>query len=133
MDRKTDLGELIESSLRHSIEKVLVTQTFDFDNFIRKVNKPVVIMFVGVNGTGKTTAIARIAHRLKKEHISCVLAARTCSGRVSRCIANAMARPINSTKIRVIVTSNRIILIAGANSSTSGMTVATDQPVIGIG
>ena len=32
-------------------------------------------MFVGVNGTGKTTAIAKIASRLKKANISCVLAA----------------------------------------------------------
>lgn len=75
VDRKTDLDQLIEIALRRSIEKVLVTQTFDFDEFIRKSKKPVVIMFVGVNGTGKTTAIARIAYRLKEQHITCVLAA----------------------------------------------------------
>jgi fused signal recognition particle receptor len=75
IDRKTDLEQLIETALRHSIERVLITQTFDFDGFIKKSKKPVVVMFVGVNGTGKTTAIARIAHRLKKQHISCVLAA----------------------------------------------------------
>ena len=75
VDRKTDLDQLIEKALRHSIERILITQTFDFDGFIRKSKKPVVVMFVGVNGTGKTTAIARIAHRLKKQHITCVLAA----------------------------------------------------------
>ncbi len=75
LDRKTDMEVLVENALRHSIEKVLVTQTFDFDRFIKGANKPIVIMFVGVNGTGKTTAIARIAHRLKEQHITCVLAA----------------------------------------------------------
>jgi len=75
VERKTDLDGLIEDALRHSIERVLLTQTFDFDSFVARTPKPVVIMFVGVNGTGKTTAIGRIAHRLKKQHISCVLAA----------------------------------------------------------
>lgn len=75
VDRKTDLDDLIESALRRSIEKVLETRHLDFDAFIENTEKPVVIMFVGVNGTGKTTAIARIAHRLKENHISCVLAA----------------------------------------------------------
>ncbi|MBN1390668.1 MAG: signal recognition particle-docking protein FtsY [Candidatus Thermoplasmatota archaeon] len=75
VDRKTQIEELIEGSLKNSISKVLRTQTFDFDDFVTKAEKPVVIMFVGVNGTGKTTAIARIAYRLKKMNISCVLAA----------------------------------------------------------
>jgi fused signal recognition particle receptor len=34
-----------------------------------------VLMFVGVNGTGKTTVIAKIVHRLQKQHFSCVMAA----------------------------------------------------------
>jgi fused signal recognition particle receptor len=75
VERKTDLDSLIENALRHSIERILLTQTFDFDRFVASTPKPVVIMFVGVNGTGKTTAIGRIAHRLKKQHISCVMAA----------------------------------------------------------
>ncbi|MGA1820569.1 MAG: signal recognition particle-docking protein FtsY [Thermoplasmatota archaeon] len=75
LDRKTDIENTIENALRHSISRVLVTQTFDFDEFVRSSEKPVVIMFVGVNGTGKTTAIGRIAYRLKKKNISCVMAA----------------------------------------------------------
>ena len=42
---------------------------------IEQHTKPVVLMFVGVNGTGKTTAIARIAHRYKQKGYSLVLAA----------------------------------------------------------
>jgi len=75
VDRKTDLDNIIENALRHSIGRVLETQSFDFDEFVRKTQKPVVIMFVGVNGTGKTTAIGRIAYRLKMNNISCVMAA----------------------------------------------------------
>ena len=37
--------------------------------------KPTVILVIGVNGVGKTTSIAKIAHRLKEEGKSVVLAA----------------------------------------------------------
>jgi len=38
-------------------------------------NQPYVIIFLGVNGTGKTTTMAKIAHYLKKQNISSVAAA----------------------------------------------------------
>lgn len=40
-----------------------------------KESKPLVILFVGVNGVGKTTSIAKVASFLQKNNISCVLAA----------------------------------------------------------
>ncbi|MGB9882010.1 MAG: signal recognition particle-docking protein FtsY [Methanomassiliicoccales archaeon] len=67
--------DAIELALKSSIEKVLKRSEFDFDQFIATRQKPVVLMFVGINGTGKTTAIAKIAHRLQKNGMSCVLAA----------------------------------------------------------
>ena len=73
--RGADFEKAINESLRSSIFKILDTATLDFDDFIQNAEKPVIIMFVGVNGTGKTTSIARIAHRLKKQGKSCVLAA----------------------------------------------------------
>lgn len=75
VDRKTELDEMIENALKRSIRRILDQQTFDFDKFLATTKKPIVIMFVGVNGTGKTTAIGRIGHLLKKKHITCVLAA----------------------------------------------------------
>jgi fused signal recognition particle receptor len=75
VDRKTDLDQLIEDALRNSIRRVLATQKFDFNSFLKNTKKPITIMFVGVNGTGKTTAIARIAYMLKNMNITCILAA----------------------------------------------------------
>lgn len=71
--------EIVERVLRNAIRRVLSVQTLDFDAFIERkmaegVN-PIVIMFVGVNGTGKTTSIGRIAHRLQQKGIHPVLAA----------------------------------------------------------
>ena len=42
---------------------------------IKYEEKPFVIAFFGINGSGKTTTIAKIADLLKKNKISCVLAA----------------------------------------------------------
>jgi fused signal recognition particle receptor len=72
-------AEVVEAVLRTAIKQVLEGGKIDFDEFVderlKQDKRPVVIMFVGVNGTGKTTTIAKIAHRLKKRGISCVLAA----------------------------------------------------------
>ena len=42
---------------------------------IKYEEKPFVIAFFGINGSGKTTTIAKIANLLKEKNISCVLAA----------------------------------------------------------
>jgi fused signal recognition particle receptor len=73
--RGIDAGSLIEATLKRSIKSVLTTNTIDFDGFIAQSDKPVIIMFVGINGTGKTLAVAKIAHRLLQKKYSCVLAA----------------------------------------------------------
>lgn len=68
----------VEQVLRTAIRKVLNVGRLSFDEFVRnklKQKKPVVVMFVGVNGTGKTTSIAKIAHRLQKAKLGCVMAA----------------------------------------------------------
>lgn len=73
--RGLDIESAVESSLKNAIIKVLTQNPVNFDNFIKSHDKPVVLMFVGVNGTGKTTVIAKIVHRLQKQHFSCVMAA----------------------------------------------------------
>jgi fused signal recognition particle receptor len=72
---KGKAGELVETVLKNAIGHVLSSNHFDFKTFIETHEKPVVIMFVGVNGTGKTLSIAKIACQLQKMGKSCVMAA----------------------------------------------------------
>ncbi len=67
------INEIIMKTLQKSVK-----QTFDVPviNFIAKVNekKPYVVVFVGINGSGKTTTIAKMAQKLKDNKLSCVIA-----------------------------------------------------------
>jgi fused signal recognition particle receptor len=71
----SDTGNIVETALRQAILKVISVDSFDVDGFIKKSNKPVSIVFVGVNGTGKTTTIAKMAERFKEQGYSVVIAA----------------------------------------------------------
>jgi len=80
--RKKKIGEklsdIVLDELRTIIKEILDTNQFDFDEFVSsklKEKKPLNIIFVGVNGTGKTTTIAKIAKRLMDNGYSVVLAA----------------------------------------------------------
>ena len=73
--RRIDIESAVETSLKNAIMDVLAQNPLDFDVFVKSHEKPVVLMVVGVNGTGKTTVIAKIVHRLQKQHLSCVIAA----------------------------------------------------------
>ena len=75
VDRRFSVEDAVRLALKNAVENVLKTNTFDFDQFVVKHDRPVVIMFVGINGTGKTTVIAKIAHRLQKMNLTTVLAA----------------------------------------------------------
>ena len=69
------LEEVVELSIKDAVHSVLKLNEFDFDDWYSKQTKPVVVMFIGINGTGKTTAIAKIANRLQKNGQTVVLAA----------------------------------------------------------
>jgi fused signal recognition particle receptor len=72
---KKEVEGLVHDSLRDSLEELLI-QPFDILDMIRnKVGSPYVIVFFGINGSGKTTTIAKLANYLKQNKISCVLAA----------------------------------------------------------
>jgi fused signal recognition particle receptor len=72
---REDMGTIVEEALRNGLLAVLDVNGVDFDEFVRGSPKPVTIIFTGINGTGKTTTIAKIAHRLKSQGYSIVLAA----------------------------------------------------------
>ncbi|MGV8089997.1 MAG: signal recognition particle-docking protein FtsY [Methanothrix sp.] len=70
-----DTGQLAEDSLRNALITLLSKNHLDFDEYIKTKDKPVKILFVGVNGTGKTTSIAKVAKYLMDQGYSVVLAA----------------------------------------------------------
>jgi fused signal recognition particle receptor len=70
-----DTGALAEQSLRNALLTILSRNYLDFDEYIKSKEKPVKILFVGVNGTGKTTSIAKVARYLMNQSYSVVLAA----------------------------------------------------------
>jgi len=65
----------IEKALKASLVELLSKTSFDPQTLLEKRDEPLVIAFVGVNGTGKTTTIARITSWLKENGKSVVLAA----------------------------------------------------------
>ncbi|MDD1760870.1 MAG: signal recognition particle-docking protein FtsY [Methanothrix sp.] len=70
-----DTGAIAEQSLRNALITLLSKNHLDFDEYIKSKEKPVKILFVGVNGTGKTTSIAKVAKYLMNQNYSVVLAA----------------------------------------------------------
>ena len=71
---RANVSKIVEDTLKKSIKEIL-SKDFDFDEFIKNSPRPTVIMFLGVNGTGKTTVIAKLAKYLKDKGYSVVLAA----------------------------------------------------------
>lgn len=88
-DLKERLGnaKLDRSNLRGGLTDEVRSALFDVLNgtksgidivqAIKEKNgaEPIKILFLGPNGTGKTTTMAKIAHKLKKEGLTCVISA----------------------------------------------------------
>jgi len=72
--KRKQIEKIIKESFRKSILEILDVETFDLLEKI-KTKKPFLIVFLGFNGSGKTTTIARIGHLLQKNNINCVFAA----------------------------------------------------------
>lgn len=74
--RFLDLRDIIFKTARDTIYDLLSSAgEYDILKELKNVReKPYIILFVGVNGSGKTTTIAKIAYLLKKEGYSSVAA-----------------------------------------------------------
>ena len=73
-----DKSGVVRTALKESLEVVM-----NGDNLVdllhlvsesKKIGEPFSVMFVGINGTGKTTTIAKVTHLLQKKGYSVVLA-----------------------------------------------------------
>jgi fused signal recognition particle receptor len=74
-----DLSKVLEAALKRALHSLLEAGYWDFDatvqSYLDSGDVPVVIMLVGVNGTGKTTTAAKIAQRLLNNGLSVIAAA----------------------------------------------------------
>lgn len=67
----------IKKELKEAIEEILINPP----NFLKEIKKsleiktPFIILFTGINGSGKTTTIAKVAKYLQKNNLSVCLAA----------------------------------------------------------
>lgn len=76
--RLDDRKKVVEENLRQVLLEVMLTnKTIDLLKMAdekRKKKEPFTLMFVGINGTGKTTTIAKVAQFLRDKGYSVVLA-----------------------------------------------------------
>jgi fused signal recognition particle receptor len=74
--RLTSTQKMLYETLKETITEILTPEEeIDLIVKIKEKSEPYVIVFLGVNGTGKTTTMAKIAHFLKKNGFSIVAAA----------------------------------------------------------
>ena len=66
--------ELVTEALHDALLDVIAVGQFDFEERIANSEKPVTIVFTGVNGVGKTTTIAKLSQYLERKGYSTVLA-----------------------------------------------------------
>ena len=75
IDKDFQIEEAVRLAFKAAVKEVLSGNTFNLTDRMKSKPPPLVIMFVGINGGGKTTAIAKLASRLQKHRFTCVLAA----------------------------------------------------------
>ncbi len=68
-------GEIVvQRAIGDALKDVISVGQFDFDQRIQEADKPVTIIFTGVNGVGKTTTIAKLARRFQNQGLTPVIA-----------------------------------------------------------
>lgn len=72
--KRSKILDIIQETLGKSIKEVLTIDHTPFDQLI-ETKQPYVVCLLGINGSGKTTSIAKLASRLKDQGKTVVLAA----------------------------------------------------------
>lgn len=73
-DREAVLKEVLKKSIESLIKVADVNLVLKRVDEARKLGRPAVILFVGPNGSGKTTTVVKLAHYLRKRGYSVILA-----------------------------------------------------------
>ncbi len=72
------IGESVDALVTGALKSALLDvlgKGFNLSEYIQTHNRPVKILFTGVNGTGKTTTVAKIGSYLKKQGYTVVIGA----------------------------------------------------------
>jgi len=79
IERTKRVDEFLKNVIRETVREILeVSKPFDLVEKVKEkaaLDEPLVLVFLGVNGTGKTTTIAKLANYFKKNKITSVIAA----------------------------------------------------------
>ena len=80
VDRSADPSEVVGERLAASLEAAFakagaVDLVANIREKTKKTGEPYVILFLGINGTGKTTTVAKVANYMKRAGLSVVCAA----------------------------------------------------------
>jgi len=76
--RRSDVSQFTKKALKKAISDILSVDSQDIEELIalkKKKGEPLKIMFVGINGTGKTTTIAKVATYFMDKDYKPVIAA----------------------------------------------------------
>jgi len=74
-DPRARVRAILAEVLMSLLDKAGHLDIFEFVDRKRASGEPAIIAFVGINGTGKTTSIAKLAHILQKKDRSVIIAA----------------------------------------------------------
>ena len=78
--RFSDVRTLVRNSLRQSVIRILSPENINYDVILqakkkKELGEPFVIVFLGINGTGKTTTLAKFGKLFKENKLSVVFSA----------------------------------------------------------
>jgi len=72
--KRRKVKEIISKTIKNSLLEILDVPKIDLERIVKE-NKPCLLVFLGFNGSGKTTSIGKVGYYLKNKGYSCVLAA----------------------------------------------------------
>ena len=74
-DPRTRVKVILQEVLLSVLQRAGHLDIFELVDKKKSVGEPAILVFIGINGTGKTTSIAKLAHILQKKGRSVILAA----------------------------------------------------------
>jgi fused signal recognition particle receptor len=72
--KRGKVKNLVLRTFKNSLSEILNVPRLDLKDVIKK-NKPSLFLFLGFNGSGKTTSLAKVGNYLKKKGFECIFAA----------------------------------------------------------